>query len=77
MTTDEEEGRRQVKAMKPERLKIGDRVRLAAGGGRTMTVIDTQDYGNQVVCEWEELMKTDEIFPVSSLVRLEPSAISS
>ena len=74
LTTDEKEGRRQAEVMKPEPFKMGDKVRLAAGGDRIMTVVEMQDYGNQVVCEWDEPMKMDEIFPVSSLVRVEPQA---
>jgi uncharacterized protein YodC (DUF2158 family) len=54
MTTDPEEGRRQIEAMKPEPLKVGDKVRLKAGV-RGMVVVALEDYGNMVVCEWMEL----------------------
>lgn len=54
MTTDPEEGQRQIEAMKPEPLKVGDKVRLKAGGERVMTVVEQLDYGNNLACEWLE-----------------------
>lgn len=80
MTTDEEEGRRQIEAMQPRPFAVGDMVRLSAGGSRTMTVVGLEDYGNQVVCEWgDDACKMLEqiadgfrgIFSARSLVRAE------
>lgn len=84
MTTDAEEGRRQIEAMKPEPLKVGDKVRLKAGGERVMTVIGTADYQNLVECVWSEpatdpaLLRKGasteakrDVFPVRSLMRVE------
>lgn len=78
MTTDPEEGRRQIEAMKPEPLKVGDKVRLAAGGERVFRVAELQDYGNMAECEWYEplgvgdaVARRFDIFPVSSLVLVE------
>lgn len=51
MTVDPEEGRCQIEAMKPEPLKVGDKVRLAAGQS-VMVVVELEDYGNMAVCEW-------------------------
>lgn len=51
MTTDPEEGRRQVEqATQPQEFKVGDRVRLKAGGPE-MRVVEVGDYGNQITCE--------------------------
>lgn len=55
MTTDPEEGRRQIEAMQPSALKVGDKVRLKAGGERVMIVVGERDYGNVLECEWYEL----------------------
>lgn len=78
MTTDPEEGRRQIEAMKPEPLKVGDKVRLAAGGERVFRVAEPQDYGNMIECEWYEplgvgdaVARRFDVFPVSSLVLVE------
>jgi hypothetical protein len=81
MTIDPEEGRRQIEAMKPPALKVGDKVRLSAGGERVMTVLGLYDYGNNAMCEWREpwILAEDEtqaddkrdMFPVRSLVRVE------
>jgi hypothetical protein len=74
VTTDPEEGRRQIEAMKPEPLKAGDTVRLAAGSERTtMIVLEMQDYDNMAVCEWEaeDGIIHEEPFPVRSLVRVD------
>jgi len=87
MTTDPDEGRRQLEAMKPEPLKVGDKVRLAAGGERIMTVVAMEDYGNNAVCQWADVIAESfhdkggiistgtkrETFPVRSLVRVEHS----
>lgn len=84
MTVDPEEGRRQIEAMKPEPLKVGDKVRLTAGT-QVMTVVGVADYGNIAHCQWAEVVaekwgddaatvitKTmGDTFPVSSLVRVE------
>lgn len=79
MTTDPEEGRRQIEAMQPEPIKVGDKVRLAAGGECTMTVVELQDYDNMAVCEWDPKQRDVNLweikrdtFPVRSLVRVEP-----
>ena len=76
MTTDPEEGRRQAETMQPEPIKVGDRVRLSAGGERVMIVVAMEDYGNKVVCEWkgEDQIVYDDRFPVRSLVRVEAEA---
>jgi hypothetical protein len=78
VTTDPEEGARQIEAMKPKPLKVGDKVRLAACGERTMTVVELQDYDNMAVCEWkaEDDIVHDEAFPVRSLVRVEAAEIA-
>jgi hypothetical protein len=75
MTTNPEEGRRQTEAMQSPKLKVGDKVRLAAGGERVMTVVELQDYDNQAVCEWNpkqldvNLWEINrDTFPVRSLV---------
>lgn len=82
VTTDPEEGHRQIEATKPERLKVGDRVRLKAGGA-VMTVVALEDYGNNVVCTWEEtrygvatddgtlMLDKRDTFPAASLVKAE------
>jgi hypothetical protein len=58
MTTDPEEGSRQVDAMQPEPLKVGDSVRLKAGdGSMTMTVVGFEDYGNMVVCDLGQVLE--------------------
>ena len=81
MTTDSDEGRRQAEAAKPEPLKVGNKVRLRAGGN-VMVVVALEDYGNQAVCEWRSLVGTDgqpgdflmrEPFPAASLVQAEPT----
>ena len=78
MTTDEQEGRRQAEAMKPPALKVGDKVRLAAGGDRVMAVVELQDYNFAAVCEWatsEDAEGKSEVkrerFSVRSLVLVE------
>ncbi|SRR5690349_11251700 len=78
VTTDPEEGARQIEAMKPEPLKVGDKVRLSAGGERTMTVVELQDYDNMAVCDWDdpaavlpEMRELRDTFPVRSLVRVD------
>lgn len=58
MTTDPEEGRRQVEAMQPKPLKVGDKVHLRAGG-REMTVVGVVDYGNMIHCQWAEVVAED------------------
>ena len=79
MTTDPEEGRRQIEAMQPEPIKVGDKVRLSAGGERVMTVVELQDYDNMAVCECPGPSEDQidgfsrDTFPVRSLVRVEPS----
>lgn len=77
MTTDEEEGKRQIAAMQPAPFKVGDKVRLSAGS-QTMTVVALEDYGNMAVCEWEpEPVPPDhaaqyrDTFSARSLVRVE------
>lgn len=77
MTTDAEEGRRQVEAMKLPALKVGDRVRLAAGG-QEMEIVALEDYGNKVMCEWGPKQVDVNLwqinratFPVRSLVRVD------
>ena len=88
MTTDEQEGRRQIEAMQPEPIKVGDKVCLRAAAsfvsqaevdakaGRVMTVKAMEDYGNVAVCEWGEAPHTDrDTFPVRSLVRVEASTL--
>ena len=80
MTTDADEGARQIADMKPEPFKVGDKVRLKAGGERVMTVAALEDYGNLAVCAWWEPKDSPEgleptekrdSFPVSSLVLAE------
>jgi uncharacterized protein YodC (DUF2158 family) len=71
MTTDPEEGRRQIEAMQPPQLKVGDKVRLKAGGEHVMTVVAVYDYGNKVDCAWTETTKHGDLFPASALVRVE------
>lgn len=85
MTTDPDEGRRQIEAMQPAPLKVGDKVRLSAGGERVMTVVTLNDYANSVVCKWVEvvaesfdeaggMVKTatkHEPFPVRWLVKVD------
>lgn len=73
VTTDPEEGRRQIEAMKPEPLKVGDKVRLSAGGEREMRIADLKDYGNVAMCWWyvgDGSVGTDD-FPARSLVRVD------
>ena len=74
MTTDPQEGARQIEAMKPPALKMGDKVRLSAGGERVMIVVELQDYGNAAVCEWkgDDDIMHDDAFPARSLVLVEP-----
>ncbi len=81
MTTDPEEGRRQAEAMQPEPIKLGDKVRLSAGGDRVMTVVALKDYGNMVVCEWSQwdesfhdAVKHHDAFPPRSLVRADATS---
>ena len=83
MTTDPEEGARQIEAMKPPALKVGDRVRLTAGGERVMTVVHLRDYDNMAVCDWDvpdavlvEDKQRRDSFPVRSLVRVEAAEIA-
>ena len=79
MTTDPEEGRRQIEAMKPEPLKVGDRVRLAAAINSDLTamvVVALEDYGNQAVCvpgaaPADIAHEYRETFPASALVRVD------
>jgi uncharacterized protein YodC (DUF2158 family) len=76
MTTDPDEGRRQIKATKPPAIKVGDTVRLRAGGERTMTIVALEDYGNMAVCEWQHhegaLAQAErDTLPVSGLVLAE------
>ena len=67
MTTDPEEGRRQIESMTPH-LKVGDEVRLKAGGNRVMHILSFEDYGNMAVVEWkEDDIVYDDRLPVSSL----------
>jgi uncharacterized protein YodC (DUF2158 family) len=54
--------------MQPAPLKVGDKVRLTAGG-KTMTVTGMEDYGNMVVCEWQDTQH--DTFPARSLVRVD------
>ena len=76
MTTDPDEGRRQLEAMKPEPLKVGDTVRLKAGG-RPMVVVDLdialEECFSMAMCEWMDVddVKQQDAFPVTSLVRVE------
>ena len=72
MTTDPEEGRRQIEAMKPEPLKVGDKVRLKAGT-QVMRVVQLEDYGNMVDCNWFEDgdVACSDTFPAASLVRVD------
>lgn len=73
MTVDPQEGRRQIEAMQPPALKVGDKVRLSAGGERVFTVVELQDYDNMAVCDWGDMsMGGRATFPVRSLVRVEP-----
>ena len=51
MTTDPEEGERQTEAAIPK-LKIGDVVRLSAGGKQYMKIVGFADYDNAALCEW-------------------------
>ena len=74
MTIDPDEGRRQIETMQPPKLKVGDKVRLKAGGERVMTITALEDYGNQVVCDWAEIGR--DTFPVRSLVLVEPEKIT-
>jgi hypothetical protein len=77
MTTDPDEGRRQIEAMKPPAIKVGDKVRLRAGG-RVMEVIGLADYQNLAECVWHEpigepalgdsVALRRDVFPVRSLV---------
>jgi uncharacterized protein YodC (DUF2158 family) len=71
MTTDPEEGRRQIEAMKPPAIKVGDKVRLKAGGERVMLVIELYDYGNKALCRWETTDVQRERFPVSALAKVD------
>ena len=70
MTTDPDEGERQTEAAIPK-LKIGDVVRLSAGGtqrsGNYMKIVGFEDYGNAALCEWT----TRDQFPVRDLTRVE------
>jgi hypothetical protein len=72
MTTDPEEGERQVEAiLSKERIKIGDTVNLKAVGhfGKPMTVVGLEHYGDIAVCEYKSLHR--DIFPTRSLIRVE------
>lgn len=87
VTTDPEEGARQIEAMKPPALKVGDRVRLTAGGERVMQIIELRDYDNMALCVWapdgrdwagsmECIELLQDVFPVRSLVRVEAAEIA-
>jgi hypothetical protein len=77
MTTDPDEGRRQIEAMMRQPvIAVGTLVRLMAGGERVMTVVAIEDYGNVLVCEWQTTQSgldvaQRESFPAGSLVRIE------
>ena len=66
MTTDPEEGERQTEAAIPK-LKVGDVVRLSAGGKQYMKIVGFADYDNAALCEWT----TRDQFPVRYLTRVE------
>jgi uncharacterized protein YodC (DUF2158 family) len=77
MTTDPDEGRRQIEAMMRQPvIAVGTLVRLRAGGERVMTVVAIEDYGNWTVCEWQTTQSgldvaQRESFPAGALVRIE------
>jgi uncharacterized protein YodC (DUF2158 family) len=75
MTTDPDAARRQIEAMAPSALQVGDLVRLKAGGNRVFTVVAIEDYGNNAVCEWQEhegalAQARRDTFPAHTLVRI-------
>jgi hypothetical protein len=77
MTTDPDEGRRQIEAMTQQPvIAVGTLVRLRAGGERVMTVVAIEDYGNVFVCEWQTTQSGLDVaqrdsFPAGALVRIE------
>jgi preprotein translocase subunit YajC len=69
MTTNPEQGKRQFEEQKQqEQIRVGDKVRLRAGGEyqREMTVVEMGDYGKQLICEYTERA----MFSARSLVKV-------